>query len=206
MKARSMEWQYLRGVARWLLAAVVAGVTMVAASAYYLATQERGYQRLTGERDAARSEYLDAENRDRLIAEYHARYLTLRRQGMIGTENRLDWVETVRATARRLQLPKLQYQIMPRESFTLASLAEYPGVALYASRMKLDMELLHEGDLAAVISGLDRASPGAMHVESCVIRRLADAPEVRVLSPNLSATCELMLFTMQPGTAATGEV
>ncbi|MCC6206787.1 MAG: hypothetical protein IT488_01355 [Gammaproteobacteria bacterium] len=205
MKMRSMEWQYLRGVSHWLLAAVVASGAMVAASAYYLAAQERGYEQLNSERDSARSDYLDAENRDRLIAEYYSRYLTLRQRGMIGAEDRLDWVETVRSSARQLHLPKLQYQIMPRETYTLASLAEFSGVTLYASRMKLEMELMHEGDLSSVISSLGRSAPGAMHVESCLIRRLLDDPEANLLSPNLAATCELMLFTIQPEAAASGE-
>ncbi|MBK8162572.1 MAG: hypothetical protein IPK65_05320 [Gammaproteobacteria bacterium] len=207
MKASDIDWAYLRGASRWLLAAALCCAVMVGLSGYYLREQRLEFERLSGERDAVREDYLAAETQGRVTDEYYARYLMLRQSGVVGAERRLDWVEAVRESARHLRLPKLQYQIMPREPFTLASLPAYPGLQVYASRMKLDMELMHEGDLAAVFDRLGRAAPGAMHIDTCVLRRLLDTPDTGAVAPNLVAACELLLFTVQPEAAvSSGEV
>lgn len=201
MKARYVDWNRLRGGLRWLIVAGVCCAILAGASGYYLHGRRVAYEQLSAERDAVREEYLAAENQDRVTGEYYARYQMLRRHGVVGAERRLDWVEAVQQSAHQLRLPKIQYQIMPREQYTLASLPSYPGLLVYASTMKLEMELMHEGDLAAVFDRLERAAPGAVHAQSCSIRRLQEAPDVGALAPNLAVTCELLLFTIQFETA-----
>lgn len=198
MRAGVIDWSYLRGALRWLIAAGACCALMLGASSYYLHQQRLAYEQLSAMRDAAREDFLTAESQGRMTGEYYARYRKLRDEGVIGPERRLDWVEAVQDSARRLHLPKVQYQIMPREPYTLANLPSYPGLTVYSSRMKLEMELLHEGDLAAVFDRLERAAPGALHVQSCSIRRLHDAPDLTAVTPNLAATCEVQWFTVQP--------
>ena len=95
MKASDIDWAYLRGASRWVLAAALCCAVMVGLSGYYLREQRLEFERLSSERDAVREDYLAAESQGRVTDEYHARYLTLRRSGVVGAERRLDWVEAV---------------------------------------------------------------------------------------------------------------
>lgn len=202
MKVRNVDWSCLRGTLRWVVAAGLCCAVMLGLSSYYLGEQRRAFDRQSNERDSVREDYLAAETQARMLGEYYIRYRALQHQGVVGAEHRLDWVEAVQESARRLKLPKIQYQIMPREPFSLPSLPSYPGLLVYASKMKLDMELMHEGDLAMVIDKLERAAPGAVHVQTCGIRRLQDTLELKAVTPNLTASCELLWFTIGPESAA----
>lgn len=197
MKLSDVDWNYLRGALRWIIAAGAACAIMVGASGYYLGEQRRAFEQQSGAREAAREEYLTAEEQGRLLQEYLARYQELQQRGVVGAERRLDWVEAVQESAQRLRLSKIQYQIMPREPYAPADLPSYPGLSVYASRMKLDMELMHEGDLAAVLDNLEHTAPGAVQVQSCRLRRLQDTLALDEARPNLAATCELRWFSIQ---------
>lgn len=202
MKARNADWNYLRGALRWMIAAGACSGALIGSSGYYLMEKRQAYEQLRAERDAVRDDYLLAESRDRVTDEYYLRYQALRRNGLVGAERRLDWVEAVQESARSLRLPKIQYQILPREHYALDSLPASTGLLVYVSRMRLEMELMHEGDLDAIFGRLERAAPGAVHVQSCSIRRLQAAPDLKSASPNLAATCGIVWFTIQPETAA----
>jgi hypothetical protein len=202
MKARQVDWSYLRGALRWMIAAGACSGALLGLSGYYLLEKRQAYEQLRAERETAREDYLLAESRERVTGEYYLRYQALRRNGLVGSERRLDWVEAVQESARSLHLPKIQYQIMPREEYALDSLPPSPGWLVYASRMRLEMELMHEGDLAAIFGRLERVAPGAVHVQSCSIRRLQEVPDLRSATPNLAATCGIVWFTIQPEIAA----
>jgi hypothetical protein len=201
MKERHVDWSYLRGAFRWMIAAGACSAALMGLSGYYLMEKRQAYEQLHTERDTAREDYLLAENRDRVTGEYYLRYQALRRNGLVGPERRLDWVEAVQESARRLRLPKIQYQIMPREQYALGSLLPSPGLLVYTSRMRLEMELMHEGDLDSIFGTLEHAAPGAVHVQSCSIRRLLETPDLKATTPNLAASCSVLWFTIQPDAA-----
>ncbi len=74
--------------------------------------------------------------------------------------------------------------------------------------MKLDMQLLHEGDLYTILNALQRQTDGLFDTESCTINRNPTSIESLLDSAtnkNFSANCEINWYTMQKKAFASPE-
>jgi len=131
-------------------------------------------------------------------------FAQLKQQGMIGAEDRLNWIEVLQTSMRTHTIADVKYQIDPRQPVTDTTLAiTDPRLQLHTTPVSLDMQLLHIGDLIYVLSDLQRNSNGNFRIESCEVDRM-DASHL------LSAKCQLSSFTLlldapQDVAAADGE-
>lgn len=153
---------------------------------------------------AARAERAQAQERLARIAqderETMARiglYRRLAQLSIIGAERRLEWSETIARIRERRALAELRYQIAPRQ--LIASLPGRPGsVESFASTMKVELGLLHEGELLGFLDDL-RASGNAYYaVNRCSMTRIAAAVS-GASQPRLRVVCEIDLITLQEG-------
>ena len=133
----------------------------------------------------ARSE--EQELRDKIT-----HFQTLKNRGLIGAEQRLDWVEILGRikTARRISV--LDYEFAPQRPVDASILpggAAAGGFAIMASQMRLRMRLLHEGDLLNVLDDLRATAPALIQVRECKIDHSADA--------QLNAECTLEWITFK---------
>ena len=151
------------------------------------------------------------------IENYLQRFYTLRSLGALGNENRLDWIERLTAIREELRLPRLTYTIAAR-----APDPQMPdpgaGLRFETSRMRLEFDVVHEGDLLRIIERLRTPAMGMFEVRSCALSRMrvgvpgADsaAPEAGVARSNLAGVCELDWLSMtgtkppEPAPAAPG--
>ena len=104
------------------------------------------------------------------ISDFLPRYNALRASGALGAERRLDWIERLADIRDSLQIPRLIYTISPRQPYTTLPAAG-PGLGFAASRMKLDLGLVHEGDLVALIRRLGEPRMGVFEIQNCNLRR-----------------------------------
>ncbi|HIJ84341.1 MAG TPA: hypothetical protein HPQ00_09065, partial [Magnetococcales bacterium] len=107
----------------------------------------------------------------RLINTFYPRFSDFERQGIIGEEDRVSWVESVRRKGHEGRIFSLNYSVAPPEPFALPSFGKLVGPDLYASGMSIDMELLHEGEMMDFISGLQADAKGLFVVNECHIER-----------------------------------
>jgi hypothetical protein len=113
-------------------------------------------------------------------------------------------VEPLRETTSSLNLNKSNYRIEPRQLLTPEYIDNSGNFTLYASRMNLQLALLHEGDLLSVMAGLDSKAAGIFHVQSCDLERKQDDFLSGDVGDNLAAECQLVWYTLDDSVAEDG--
>jgi hypothetical protein len=179
-----------------LRSALLCAALTVAASALLLGFSHRYAEDRADARELARQarnkaaalfNHVETEKRD--IRAYEPQFLALRQRGLIGEENRLAWIETIRHSQEERKLLTISYDISARQVLKLPpSLGVTMGpIQLRGSQMRLQMDLLHEMDLLNLLADLRQAGSFAVH--DCSIKRNTSAA-------TLSADCGLLWLTL----------
>ncbi len=131
---------------------------------------------------------------------------------------RLDWIERIVEAREARSLPRIVYSIAARKPYD-GLVTPGPGLSFYASRMKLELGLLHEGDFIDYLRRMSTPPAGIFQIERCVMERLdADlrkqksAPGAQGIgggekhqtfeAANVSAICEIDWITLVEETGA----
>lgn len=108
-------------------------------------------------------------NEENEIKQKSSLFSNLQARGVIGEEQRLDWVELLKDIRDKRRLLDLQYEISPQRPLdTLAG----NGLTFYASAMKLQLKLLHEEDLIRLLDDLRSQAKALIQVKNCNVSRL----------------------------------
>lgn len=122
-----------------------------------------------------------------------ASFNALQQRRAVGPEQRLAWVETLQRIREQRKLFSPEYEFSPQQNLG----APIGSWQFGSSAMKLRLPLLHEGDLATLLTELRRDAPAIVFIDQCKIdRHSASATEYGV-SPNLRADCTLNWVTLQ---------
>ena len=130
------------------------------------------------------------------IIKYLPEYQRLIEIGFIGQEKRLEWVDGLRRIHKEHKLFNISYSINPQEPYSLAILPNLGAFALNRSVMKVELNMLHEGDLLTLIEGLRADQPSPFILRRCEITRLTSA-NPNSFVPNMLAACELDWLTLR---------
>ena len=150
-------------------------------------------QQQTQLKDARTRLQKSGDERD-VIVRYLDRYRQLERAGVIGEEQRINWLDALRLANQQADLFGVDYQIGTQTSYPHAG-AYNPGqISLNQSVMRLQFRLLHEADLMRFLGALSRQGGGLFTVDQCVLRRIDTRGVIRY-QPNLTAECELAWIT-----------
>ena len=137
-----------------------------------------------------------------IIVRYLPNYQYLQRVGFVGDEQRLNWLEGLRLSNQQAQLFGVQYQIGSQQPYPYATELNPGQLTLHQSVMKLNFQLLHEGDLMSFLTALGKQGSGFFAVNECKLDRLNTGGSIR-FQPNLRAECDIAWVTLRP--ASTGE-
>ena len=122
-------------------------------------------------------------------------YRRLKQANILGEERRLEWVDAVARIRAGRELPDLRYRVERQR--LLQSVAGKPAnVDFYASNMKVDLALLHEGDLLAFLGDLRDSGNAYYAVQRCAIERTGQSAAAATLVPRLRADCSIDLITI----------
>lgn len=167
----------------------------VFASNWYL-LDAREYQAQAQQlREDAYSRFAHVESEKQDIRQYQPQFMVLQSKGLIGEEDRLSWVEAIRAIQGQRQLLPISYEIAPQQPVSIDGPVAMGDYLLRGSRMQLHMDLLHEMDLFNFLYDLKQRS--YYTVQDCTLKRLAGAANLPT-APTLSADCTLDWLTMTP--------
>ena len=157
-------------------------------------------------RDASRASRVGAQERvlrvseeEREIRENLIDFERMREHGMIGEQNRFEWIESIARIKNNRKLFEIKYKIEPQRQLDYAGVVATGGADLVVSRMKLDMLLLHEDDLLNFLADLQAAKKAYVSVRQCAVTRLErEAPTTATaLQPRLLAECQLDLVSVR---------
>jgi hypothetical protein len=175
--------------------AIGIGVAAVFASTWYLRDATEAKQQAQQSRDAAYNRFAHVENEKQEIRTFQPQFVVLRDKGLIGEENRLNWVDQIRQIQEQRRLPPLSYEIEPQQPVRMDGRMPLGGYLLRSSRMSLHMDLLHEGDLFNFLEDLRQRSYFA--VQECTLKRTGGAQNLPN-APQLAADCKLNWVTLIP--------
>lgn len=145
----------------------------------------------------ARARDEQAELRDKI-----GRFEALKARGYIGPERRLDWIEAIARIKAARRISKLDFDFAPQrpvEAGLLPGGAAAGGFQIMASRMQLQVHLLHEGELLVLLQDIRNAVQALIQVRSCSIDRIAPGAATRGSNAQLKAECTLEWITLKEG-------
>jgi hypothetical protein len=198
MNIRREDLKRLRLPAGIAVLLIALGTAAVALSDHYLGQVSDALQAARAQRAAAQERVSKVSEEEREIRESLVFYQRMQRQGMIGQENRLDWIDAIARIKAERKLFEIKYSIEPQKPLDYPGIVPTKGGQFVVSRMKLDMLLLHEEDLLNFLA--DMRATGRFHVSvrHCIVSRIergAVAPG-QALMPRLRSECQIDLVTV----------
>lgn len=118
----------------------------------------------------------------------------LQSAGIAGEEHRLDWMELLRDTQRDLRLPGMKYEFGAQTTLDGGKLA--PD-GWYASPLRIQFRLLHEGDLLNFLARIQKNASALVLVRACKLGPLPGQPDARAAMAQLGAECEIQWLTVR---------
>ena len=191
-----------------LYPAVLLALSMLAAGAgsVYLAREstrdaQRQYQAALAERNEIDGRLKRVRSEEQEIKRKSALFADLRTRGVIGEEQRLEWSELLGSIRTQRRLPQLDYEIAPQVQLDAA----IGNFSIHASRMKLNLRLLHEEDLVNFLDDLRNNARALILVRSCAVTRLARGAADAAPLAHLQADCQIDWLTLRGPGAETGK-
>ncbi len=205
MKLEKQDWQNLQTPLLILAAVIMAVVSLFSFAQYFNAKQKVALQNQQNQLNTARQRYLSSGAEKDMIVEYLPKYQALISKGFVGEEQRIEWVENLRGQHNKFKLFGIKYSISHQEKYTPAFAANLGGFSLNRSVMKLEFDMLHEGDLLQLTEALAAENSTPFMLRDCEINRLNSNSQFNnSLSANLHAQCELDWLTLrEPATTQT---
>lgn len=183
---------------QWSLLAAVLMIAAGAATVYFSTYQMQAATRDRGAAQAERNDYDGRLKRVRSeeseIKQKAAIFAALQARGMIGEEQRLEWVELLKDIREQRRLIDLQYEIAPQRRLDASS---GNGFAFYSSTMKLQLKLLHEEDLTRLLDDLRNRARALIQVKRCNVTRLPAGAGIGVPPAQLQADCQIDWITLR---------
>jgi hypothetical protein len=187
------------------LVTLVAVVTIGTSLHYYIDFELTQAKRTLAQQQiklrGARAQLQKARDDNAIIARYLNRYQSLQRIGLIGDEQRINWLDALRFANQQGRLFGVSYQIGAQQPYPYAGEFDPGQLTLHQSAMKLTVRLLHEGDLIPFLATLLEQRVGVFSIDQCMLER----PEVGGSARNrfnVRADCDLAWITLRAPVAA----
>jgi hypothetical protein len=196
MNFNQQDWRQLRYPSIALGIALILMTLLVGYAQTRKDTTQQAVQMQQGQLNQARQRYQASGLEKETIAKYLPIYQSLINEGFIGEERRIEWVDSLRTIHRQNKLFSINYTIGMQEEYKPAFALNVGSFTLHRSIMKLELSMLHEGDLLTLLDALEAQHNTPFIVRQCEITRLA-AITTNTLKPNMLANCELDWLTLR---------
>jgi hypothetical protein len=178
------------------LVAFSAGAALVWSAGQTLTAAQRTLAAASAERKASTERLARIAEEEREVRQKLDVYQRLKQLSIIGEENRLEWADSIARIRRERELLDLRY-VIERQKLLVSVPGKPANVDFYASTMRVDLALLHEGDLMRFLADLRAAGNAYYAVRRCDMMRTGQAPSGSTMAPRLSANCEIELITIR---------
>lgn len=178
---------------RWSLAALSASLLLSGAIYYSISSyQERNsslllkaQRQLAEARKHLNDAHYDQEN----LPVYSAEYEQLEKQDIIGDDHRLDWIEGLEKLRQQNRVIDFRYNIAPQKAYAPQPAVDSGNFSIHYSEMKLQFDLLHEGQLLNFLDALRSQIRGHYHLAGCMLHRGDPATDTDAAAVHIKAEC-----------------
>jgi hypothetical protein len=198
MKLGASDLKRLRLPLAAFVVLALAGAACYFAADDYLQETKKLAAATTAQRSEVQTKLASANEEEREIKANLQQYQALAARGIIGEEKRLDWVDTITAIKNERHLFNIGYSIEPQKPLDYPGFAP-GGVNFMVSRVKIEIQLLHEEDLLNFIDDLAKRGRSYLAVRSCDVKRIdrGSSGVGTTLAPRLQASCGFDLITIR---------
>ncbi len=190
-----------------VLASVLVLCAVLIGFAYrYSVSQQQLLQTQQSLLNTARQHYQSAGIEKDTIITYLPQYQTMIDKGFVGEERRIEWVDALREQHKKYKLFGVNYSISQQEKYQPSFASNIGGFVLNRSIMKLNLDMLHEGDILQLVESLATNKTSPFMLRDCELTRLNTSSEQmsRQLVANLHAQCELDWLTLHEPVSVMG--
>jgi hypothetical protein len=202
MKLDAIDLKHLQWAIVFLVVMTLVGGAAVWITQELKAAAEKSLLEATNERRSLQGKLLRAREEEQELRDKIGRFHALKERGYVGAEKRLDWIETIARIKAARRIFKLDFEFAPQrpaDSAILPGGAAAGGFEVMASQMKLQLQLLHEGELLGFLAELRESVQAVVQVRSCAIERVAPGNSERGKNVQLKADCVLEWITLREG-------
>ena len=204
MSLTQQDWRKLRYPIIGLGAALILVGLLVSFADQYRAKNETALQTQQNMLNQARQKFQSSGLEKETIIQYLPKYNELLASGFIGEERRIEWIETLRQIHAQHKLFSIDYSIGLQERYKPSFLPNLGNFRLNRSVMSLKLDMLHEGDLLALLDGLHEQTTPFI-VRDCEIKRpIGAVVNTKNITSNMQANCEIDWLTLRDPQLAGG--
>lgn len=193
---------FSRAELKRLVAPVAAALAMLAAGVWITTLAEgslRAAQRSLSAAEAERRQNAERLTRiaeeEREVNEKLAVYRQLRQVNVLGEERRLEWADAIARIRAERDLLDVRYRVERQQLLTSAA-GKPANVDFFASKMHVDLALLHEEDLLRFLGDLRNSGNAYYAIRRCTLERTGQLATGTSIVPRLRADCEIDLITI----------
>lgn len=197
MKRNDLDWSVIRVPTVTFIIILLVSLGMIIGSWSFKEDMLSEYKKNKIRFISVSQKYLATDEDERIIRKYYPDFIDLYKKGIVGREHRLNWIETLREASDRIKLPGLSYGISPQEKYSPEFNINLGKFALYSSTMKLNISMLHEGDLSRLIKDMNQHAEGIFTIKECRFRRSSKAIIEHRDATNINAECELQWLNIR---------
>lgn len=192
------DWQKLQTPIAVLVIVLIIMVGLIGFAHHYSQNQQQELLTQQNQLNSARQRYQSSGLEKDTIIQYLPLYQGLISKGFIGEERRIEWVDELRAQHQKHKLFGIKYSISQQEDFKPEFAPNFGGFTMHRSVMKIDLDMLHEGDILQLTESLDAENTSPFMLRDCEIVRLgSNGAMSKQLVANLHAQCELDWITLR---------
>ena len=197
MKNEDIDWKVLRGSIITFILCISLSGGLIFGSLYFEKQMQLQFNRANAEFRSISSRYLAIDEEEKAIKNFLPRFISLYGNGVIGNEQRLNWIEELRNSGNEFHLSSLGYHIDSQSAYTPAFPVVLGSYRLYSSKMLLNMQLLHVGDFLKIFDSLDKNAKGIYSLTSCQLSSGVDKIENNPDAANVIVQCEMQWYTIR---------
>ena len=200
MNLDAKDFKRLQWAIAFLLIMAMVGGGSVWTTMQLKQSSQTAFQQATAARRDVQGKLARARDEQQELTDKIGRFQALKARGYVGPEKRLDWIETIARIKTARRIFKLDYELAPQRPVDAGMVpggASAGGFDIMSSQMRLELQLLHEGELLAFLAELREAVPALIQVRSCSMERLAPSNTDRSTNAQLKADCTLEWITLK---------
>ncbi len=191
------DWRKLRYPLLALGGALVFIGLLVSLADQYHTNNKKALQQYQTLNNQARDKYQSSGLEKETIIEYLPKYYDLLSSGFVGEERRIEWIEQLRLIHSQYKLFSIDYNISLQETFKPNFITNMGNFVMHRSTMKLDLDMLHEGDIINLLEGLQKKTTPFIVRECEITRPIGAKIEAKKITANLKASCQIDWLTLR---------
>jgi hypothetical protein len=197
MNLKNIDWQVMQDTIIIFFISLAISCLSMLAGWHYNRTALLEFNNVKKLFQTYSNKYLETDEEEILVRDHYRELIELHGRGLVGQERRLDWIETLRVSAESIKLPSFRYVINPQEKYVPDFAVDTGAFQIYASHMKLSIDLLHEGDLQRLLDDLNVVATNTFSVAGCKLTRITQKIQQNAKQANITAECDLKWFNIR---------